>query len=54
MVRKSTKKMVVMKKQDGGILPMLLSAVAPSIIQGIAGALSGRGMMKKKGGRKMK
>lgn len=50
---------VTKKKQHGGFLPLLLGAIAPALIQGIAGAVSGRGMKKrkathgkKKGGRK--
>lgn len=42
------------KQQKGGFLPLLLGALAGPLIQGIAGAVSGRGMKKQKGGRKAK
>jgi hypothetical protein len=46
------------KKQDqkGGFLPMLIGALAPALIQGLAGAFSGKGLKKKtiKGGKKGK
>ena len=48
MVRKTNKKMSMSmtKKQNGGFLPMLLGALAPALIQGVAGALGGKGMKK--------
>ena len=50
--------MAMTKKQHGGFLPLLLGALAGPLIQGITGAVTGRGMKKrktagkKKGGRK--